>query len=336
MRAEVMTDELNIDNQKEIVEKNNEKETITDESVKSPSVKDDVPVDIIDLPHGKALTMDETYKITSSRKVKFIVLAGPSDSGKTTLVTTIYHMFQKGSLAGYWFAGSETLWGFEQRAYLTRISSGNASSQTPKTRRGISDAILHLRLCSCKSNVFQDLLITDFSGEDYKSVIGNVDFARSEFGVIKRADNIVLFIDGDLISQKSYRNGVELESLELLQTISDADLISNNTYVDILISKYDLVLQRETGDPSIRSFINNLIAKFNKRFSSHLGKLMFLNVAAMPDHTASLEIGHGLKSLIQNWVECDDKSDNVVQDDIRCESISEFNLFSNRAIGIKG
>lgn len=333
MRAEFMTDEQNIDNQKEIVEENNENETITDESVKSPSLKDDVPVDILELPHGEALTIGETYKITSSRKVKFIVLAGPSDSGKTTLVTTIYHMFQKGPLAGYWFAGSETLWGFEQRAYPTRIRSDNASPQIPKTRRGISDAILHLRLSGCQSNVFQDLLITDFSGEDYKSIIGNVDSARSEFGVIKRADHIVLLIDGDLISQKRYRNGAELESLQLLKTISDAGLISNNACVNILISKYDLVLQRGIDDSSINDFIRSLNVKFKEKFSGQLKELRFSNIAAMPHDKEDLEIGYGLKLLIQNWVKCDDKSDNLVQDDIRHDSISEFNLFAYRAIG---
>lgn len=327
-----MTSEPNIDDQKEIVEENNEMERISDESVKSPGVKDNVPVGIIELPQGKALTVGETYNITSSRKVKFIVLAGPSESGKTTFVTTIYQMFQKGLFAGYLFAGSETLWGFEQRAHLTRTRSKNTSSHTPKTRRGILEAILHLKLCDCQSNVFQDLLVTDFSGEDYKSIIGNVELARSEFGVIRRADHIVLFIDGDLISQKKYRNGVELESLQLLQTIRDAGLISNNACVDILISKYDIVLRRVTDDPSIENFIRNLHAKFDKKFSEQLRELRHLNVAAMPEDTGNLKIGHGLKELLTYWVECDDGLDGVVQDVVWRESISEFNLFANRVV----
>ena len=133
--------------------------------------------------------------------MKVIVLAGAVESGKTTLVTTIYHLLNKGPLAGYWFAGSETLLGFEQRSYLARTSSDNVYARMGKTRRGILDAILHIKLCKCQSNMLVDLLITDFSGEDFKSISGNVELAKAEFGAIKRADFIALLIDIYLISQ---------------------------------------------------------------------------------------------------------------------------------------
>jgi len=299
---------------------------VTNEFDNSAKKTVDVQNDFIELPHGNALTLEETYRITSAYQTNFIVLAGPSGCGKTTLVTTVYQMFQKEPMEKYHFAGSETLLGFEQRAFLTRTTSGNASSQTPKTRRGILDSILHLKLWCLKNKVFQNLLITDFSGEDYKSVIANVDLAKEEFGVIKRADHIVILIDGALISQKKYRNGVEQESLQLLKTFIDAGLLNKNVCLDILISKYDIVIERSREDPSIHCFIKNIYEKFCNKFHDQVKDLNIYNVAAMPEDKSEIQIGYGLSALIQSWVEGKDKS-SIKADILQHDMSSEFNLF---------
>lgn len=179
---------------------------------------------IFELPLGDAMTIEETYKITAAFQTKFIVLVGPQESGKTTLVTTIYQLFQTGPIDKYFFAGSKSLKGFESRAFNTRVTSGNSHSQTPKTRRGISDSILHLKLWNSIENSSQDLLISDFSGEDYNSAIANIDLMKSDFSPIKRADRIVVLLDGELISKKTKRNSTQDRAIELIQTIYDAGL----------------------------------------------------------------------------------------------------------------
>ncbi len=120
----------------EVVNIENEVEAVND---LSEVQGDDVKLDVYQLPAGSALAMEDTYSITSSEESKFIVLVGPSACGKTTLVTSLYQLFQKEPLGGFYFAGSQTLQGFEQRAFFTRTSSKLSNPQTLKTRRGISD-----------------------------------------------------------------------------------------------------------------------------------------------------------------------------------------------------
>jgi hypothetical protein len=284
---------------------------------------------MIELPHGNGLTLGETYRITMRRRVRFVVLAGPSGSGKTTLVTTIYHMLQKGPLAGYMFAGSETLLGFEQRGYLARTVSEGPSPQSAKTRRGISDAVLHLKLYDVQTRVSQDVLIADFSGEDYRSAIGNVDLVRSEFSVIRRADHIALLIDGDLISQKKTRYGTEQEALQLLKTLVDANLVGQGTSVGILISKYDLVAHRAKDDTAIDTFVQACKARFNEEFGQQL-IMHHLCIAAMPENAEELKVGYGLNELLPAWVTFHDNAGSVLPNEWVSGDTSEFNSFAKR------
>src|SRR5579859_3421120 len=48
----------------------------------------------IDLPKGKELNESAALDLAKSRPVQWIVLAGPSDSGETTFLTSLYELFQ--------------------------------------------------------------------------------------------------------------------------------------------------------------------------------------------------------------------------------------------------
>ena len=312
-------------------DEDNDVENIKDDLESGGDSKEEVK-DHQDLPRGSALTMEEAYKITSYKEVKFILLAGKSNSGKSTLVTTLYHMFNLGPFAGHWFAGSETLLGFEQRAFNLRTASFKSDPDMPKTRVGILDSILHLRLFDSRRKTDKDLLITDLSGEDYGRVIGNVDAAKSEYEISKRADFVVVLIDGKLLSQKTSRNRAEQESLQLLQTFLDAKLVGKNSRVDIVISKYDLILLSLKEDPSLNQFINNLKTKFKSRFESCLRNLRFLDIAAMPENSVDhVEAGYGLEDLISYWM-VDEYEDVRSQPLILSNNQSQFDLFTNRFI----
>ncbi|MCB0336063.1 MAG: hypothetical protein KDD62_07140, partial [Bdellovibrionales bacterium] len=66
----------------------------------------------IDLPSGEALTLLETRRITANSRVQLILLVGAVDSGKSSLIAGLFHMFQRGTIGDYFFAGSESLIGF--------------------------------------------------------------------------------------------------------------------------------------------------------------------------------------------------------------------------------
>ena len=290
----------------------------------------DEDADIYELPFGNALTLEDTYSITSVDDTRFIVVAGPSASGKTTLVTTLYQLFQKGPVGSYYFAGSQSLQGFEQRAYYTRSSSKLSNPETPKTRRGISDSILHLKLWDTKKNKFHNFLLSDFSGEDYSSAVANVEIMREDFGVIKRADIIVVIIDGERISNKKHRHSTIQKAIELLQTMSAADVLSKSVVVEVVISKYDLVKTKCAEDPSILGYINEIEAKI-------LGKvdklpndaIKFFKVAAMPQDVSDCQLGHGVLELLKSWTDVRE----VLHMPQQLKLTSEFNKFQKRMLG---
>jgi GTPase SAR1 family protein len=288
--------------------------------------------DIFELPVGQALSLDDTYSITSSEYTRFIVVAGPSGCGKTTLVTSLYHLFQKGPIGNFYFAASQTLQGFEQRAFKARTSSHLSIPETIKTRRGISDSILHLKLWDTKKNYRYNFLMSDFSGEDYSSAIANVELMIEDFSVIKRADTIVIIIDGDRISNKKSRHGTFQQTTELLKTINDANLFSESVIVEFVISKYDLVKKRSETDPAIMEYIDKLKDKI-------LGKtdnlpdiaIKFFRIAAMPSDSGDCETGFGIADLLQSWTES--RTIEYVTEPILTPVKSEFNKFQNRTIG---
>src|SRR5580704_13032051 len=49
--------------------------------------------DLIDLPSGEALTEREATETTQDDVTKVVIIAGPTGSGKTTILTSLYEAF---------------------------------------------------------------------------------------------------------------------------------------------------------------------------------------------------------------------------------------------------
>lgn len=327
-----MSEELNIQNSN-VIEKAN---SIENENNGGDLLQEESEMlrEIYELPLGKELNLEMTYKITAGNKSNFIVVAGPSDCGKTTLITTIYQKFQKGSVGNYNFAGSETLQGFEQRAFLTRIDSNMGEAQTPKTRRGVTD-ILHLRIFDSANKKFTDLLITDFSGEDYSSAIGNVSMMKSEFGVIRSANNILIIIDGEKISHTTTKFAEIENALDLLKTIIDAGLLSKFACVEVSVSKYDVLVSTMKDDSTTEKLLNYIRNRFEERFKNSIKFLNFSKMAAMPNETKEIPVAYGLDKILKSWVEGKNGYDKSVNDVVLQENLfSQFNLFKMRLVEV--
>ena len=294
----------------------------------------DASTNLYELPLGDALTIEQTYPITATQKTHFVVLAGPSDSGKTTFVTTLYQMFQEGPVGDFFFAGSQTLQGFEKRSFPTRTDSEGSIPQVPKTRRGMYDSILHLDLWESSKNMTHHFLISDFSGEDYDSAVADVEVMKNDFGILRSADIIVALIDGDLISQKKFRNGVVQNVIELLQTINDANLIRQNTRIYIVLSKYDIISMHCEKESSVKDFIKEIEIRFRSKFNTIFEEMRFFKVAAMPETNLEFKMGCGLEELLVSWVNC--KPSLTYNSEPSTYSFqSEFNKFKKRILETK-
>ena len=160
----------------------------------------------IALSIGTELSGQDIYQIAASEKTQMFVIIGATGSGKTTLVTSIYHLLLSGSnITDFLFAGSNTLSAFEKRAFSLRTSSMQSHGEMMRTQRGSVDSFLHLRVKLTHTDEIRNLLFSDFSGEDFESVLANTDAATNEFGFIKAARHLIFLLDGEKIASKKYR-----------------------------------------------------------------------------------------------------------------------------------
>lgn len=256
---------------------------------------------LIELPAGKDLDDDSMLAISIANPTRIIVIAGPSDSGKTTLIASIYEKFGEGSFAGYTFAGSDTLRGFEFRCFLSRIDSGQTEPDTERTREAFDKGFLHLKV---RANNFdrppQDLLFSDISGETYRKVRDSEEECK-KLTIIKYADHIVLTLDGDKLRKKEARQEPARDAINLLRRFNQTGMIDKNSMVDVLITKYDQI-KGEINESEIEVFLKHTESKIRNEFDDSVGRMRFFKVAARPTNDR-LQNAYGFDNIFPSWVE---------------------------------
>ena len=290
--------------------------------------KDTHDDDSIILPSGDALTYDEAYQISATTPTTFIVLAGDSQCGKTTLITTLYQQFLQAIPSRYYFAGSQTLQAFEKRAYLSRSTS---EALTPDMQRTVwnLEELLHLRVWDSSSHLYSNLLLTDFSGEEFKSILGNPQLAREDFRVVSAANFFIILLDGENLSLSRAR---ELEKASnFIQTFYDAGLFKANTKIIVALSKFDLLVQSYKADQNFRDFINGIPAYISKLIPSISANLIFIKLAAMPPRSNIIPVGYGLDDLL-SFLLTPGEIHPRKRTSSPPQTFSEFDLFQERVL----
>ena len=299
---ELLNDEINIENATEIATEDTE--------------------DSIYFSNGIELTLQKTYDLTSSCDTRFIYLLGPVNCGKTTIETTLYQLFHYGTLGEYYFAGSNTLDAYEQRAFATRINSNASVPVTPRTPVTPEVMFLHLKLWKATQNKFINNLYADISGEIFESTIGNVDLIKVNFPYLKDADVIVNVLDISMVIDKSQRRGAIENLKHQIRTILEANLFNAKTQFQVVFSKYDLITNEaknflEEQKRMLESIFNGICLKFYE-------------VAAMPVSEEKFNVGYGLKELLASW--------NAMQDykpkNSSIEVSAPMNQLGKRLLGV--
>lgn len=260
---------------------------------------------LIDLPSGEGYRLDVTdpksrsaNEITRRRLTNVILFAGTADCGKTTLLASLYLMFHKQPFAGYCFAGSRTLVGFEKRVHLARIASGRG---TPTTERSKFSELLHLRVRKQdRSRPAKDLLLCDLWGEDFRDARDSVDGCR-RLSVLRRADAFVLLVDGAKLARLEARQQAKSDPITLLRNCLDCGMLSETADVDVLFTKWDIV-QRSDDRSGIEAFAEHIEGEIVRQFAPRVGSIRFTPVAAHSQRPG-LPLGYGLNGVFQSWVE---------------------------------
>lgn len=259
----------------------------------------------IELPRFSELDPDTAYPITAASPTRVLVVAGLADSGKTTLVASIYECFLKRrSFAGYCFAGSETLLGFEKRCHLARTASGLSRADTERTGRSEGTPLLHLRVRpEGRKSPGRDLLFTDVFGEAFREAKDSSDACR-RLGILRRADRLLLLVDGGELSQNERRFAAYSAVRDFLRRSLDTGMLPLDPLVDVLATKWDIVDRLPPREKaSAEEYIRRIEALLTEDFVGRVDNLRFGRIAARPSPESALALCHGVEPLFSAWVE---------------------------------
>jgi hypothetical protein len=263
------------------------------------------PQELVDLPSGEALTEWQAAEVTRDNLTKVIIIAGPTGSGKTTILTSLFEAFLEAPFANYLFRGSRTLVGFERRCHLGREESGFGSADTTHTsvREGI--VFLHLDLATFEDSELRHghLLLSDISGELFKRLRDSGDAIRA-FPSFRRANHLCLALDGEKIASREQRHVARNDSRSMLRSIIESGALDSDSVIDVAFTKWDVIVAAMEADSlqanDIGAFIDDTKSALRKTAGDF--EIVFHEVAARPPKDAKIPFAHGLPTLLRSWM----------------------------------
>ncbi|MGA2987746.1 MAG: hypothetical protein ABSG32_28490 [Terriglobia bacterium] len=253
----------------------------------------------LQLPSGARLSAEDASAVLRAGEARVLAIIAPADAGKTSLIASLFGLFQNGPVGEFHFAGSRTLYAFEQACHHARAASGRAKPDTLRTPIG-PVKFYHLGVGTAPPSPVLDLLLADRSGEAYRSAADDPSVA-GEFVEVHRADSITVLLDGERLLDVGARHNLRSEIEMMLQGLIDGDAIGKCQRIALVLTKLDLIQtspdldrQRTENDfcmmvSSVRNVVGHMVS----------GIVPF-RVAASPA-TDVLPRGHGVADLLKFW-----------------------------------
>ena len=245
---------------------------------------------------GEELGLKDTKLLTYRYDSKVVLIIGDSNSGKTTLLVTLFDLFQKGTINDLLFAGSLTQIGFEKRCHFSRVSSDMDVPETEKTKTDEFN-FLHLAVKN-KTNLDKEathLLLSDISGERFQ-LAASSSIVMKELNLLKTADCLLMLIDGQKLFNGKTRQ-VTIESVKsFIQKALHEGMFDSNSQLRIVISKWDLL----ESDSNINyiDFIETKLSSLRTKIN-----IQILKMAARPlSQTDEIPFGWGIDNILEDWV----------------------------------
>jgi hypothetical protein len=251
-------------------------------------------------PSGGALNGTSALAVTLANLTRLVVVAGPVNTGKTTLLASLYERFHYGPFAKCVFSGSTTLVAFEERTHLARRASGRDTPDTKRTPFSSDLAMLHLALKHDDLPEATHLLFTDISGETFRLAADSTDECQ-RLTFLRRADHLAILIDSANVLDPRLRQEVFTGCEGLLRSCLDGSMLDVTAQVELVLTKWDVFAARAA--PSDRTFLTAKLNHILGRYSSRVALLTQFEVAARPAAGSTLRQGHGLDKLLDLWVQ---------------------------------
>lgn len=248
---------------------------------------------------GNAMTVREISRVCRQRFTPIIFMAGEISSGKTTLIASLHDAFLFGPLAGFRFAGSQTLLAFEERSFESRAKSEGLVPQTSRTRYENGQEYFHFRVQEEQDPSFRDfdILFADMSGEFFERSIQSRTEAQA-LRDLTRAQCLLVLLDGEKLASLNERQAVRSNALSFLRRCIEENVLTDDTEVQVLISKWDFVSKlSHDKQTEVLQFIENRVNE------KALGRQVLVKpIASRPGLGSPDPKLFGVKELFPGWL----------------------------------
>ena len=252
----------------------------------------------INLYAGNELDYADSLRITRAASTKVVVIVGANDSGKTTLLNSIYEHFLQGAISSYLFAGSETLAPFDRRCHLSRTDSERQTEDTERTKSFSEQTMLHLRVRhNSLVTPIQSLLLSDIRGELFNKAI-EFQTEAQRIKILKRADHLAILIDGAKLADLKQRNQAAIIAQMTLRSFLEAGMIGKQTMVEILFNKEDLMQKNDWG--RIQTLLNEVEREILQKHEQSIGRISFHRIVARAEENVETR---GIPDIFRRWME---------------------------------
>lgn len=271
----------------------------TEPKVEGVEPAEEAEPEFIELFSGAALGATDAEVITLRSRTHLVVFAGAEGSGKTTVLASIYERLNQGPFAGFKFAGSRSLLGFEEICHLNRLASGGVQPDTQRTRLTEETKYYHLALRGAEpAAARRDVLLSAMSGELFRMAKDSQEDAE-RLTFLRRADTIVVLVDGERLANTAQRTSAQADAADILESLLDANMVSPRCQVEIVFSKLDRITA--AGQPAL-DFLDKTKEKFEGKFRARVPRLSFRNIAARPAPSSVPESSEGgLAEAFASW-----------------------------------
>lgn len=224
---------------------------------------------------GNRLEIDEARAFSRRGRAVVVALVGLIECGKTSLIARLHQQFMAGPIAGYRFAGSRTLLGFEEMNWLATIESGVGRPQMDRTSRRFDNSFLHFTVRASDGEPEPtDVLINDISGDTVQDAIAVQSVCEGLLG-LARADHVAVVVDGAALAdfEVCYDHVAKVRSF--VQRIVQSGQIGPHTALHLVISKQDSLNPAE-------ALASRVEEEFTRLFAPKVGAVECWRVAARP------------------------------------------------------
>lgn len=251
--------------------------------------------------------MNGASSVLQNDESRVICILGPSDSGKTCLIASVYDMFQTGQKAGIGFCHSRSLLAFEKICHDSRAESKRDTPHSQRTPHG-DVHLYHLNLCTLGNSTNISLLIADRAGEEYKSASDDISIV-DEFLEVHRADTINVLVDGGRLIDNMTRHNLKTDIAMMLQALKDREGIRSKPQLAVVLTKFDTVKQ-SANQSRVESDFDKIREDLTGRLKDYVSSIEIFKVAASPK-TGDLPRGDGVSTLLKYWLSSEIQKPNM-------------------------